>query len=79
MSFIVNGALYCLTGKADERLVSMIALLGLSAAFDILGHSVYLKRFEVVFGVRETALVWFAFYFQNCCQSHMPDSIVSDP
>ena len=41
--------------KADERLVSLIALLDLSAAFDTLDYSL-LKRLEVTVGVRDVAL-----------------------
>ena len=52
----------CLLVKADERLVSLIALLDLCAAFDTLDHPFLLKRLEVTFGVQDDALQWFASY-----------------
>ena len=51
METAVLSVLGCLLVKADERLVSLIALLDLSAAFDTLVHSILLKRLEVTFGV----------------------------
>ena len=42
--------------KADEKLVSLIALLDFSTVFNMLDHSILLKRIEVTFGVRDTAL-----------------------
>ena len=41
-----------LLGSADEGLVSLVALLDLSAAFDTLDHPIALKRLETTFGVR---------------------------
>ena len=50
----VHGGLLC---SKDERLVSLVALLDLSAAFGTLDHPILLKRLETTFGVRGTVLV----------------------
>ena len=64
---------------ADERLVSLIALLDLSTAFDKLDHSILLKRLEVTFGVRDAALEWFASYLRDRCQLVIVDGTASAP
>ena len=47
-----------LLGSADERLVSLVALLDLRAAFDTLDHPILLKQLETTFGVRGIVLDW---------------------
>ena len=79
METAVLSVLDCLLVKADERLVSLIALLDLSAAFDALDHSILLKRLEVTFGVQDAALEWLASYLSDRCQSVIVDGIVSAP
>ena len=57
----VLSVLGCLLVKTNEKLVSLIVLLYLSAAFDTRNHSILLKRLEVTFGVRDAALEYFVF------------------
>ena len=71
--------LNCLLVKADERLVSLIALLDFSAAFNTLDHSILLKRLEVTFGVQDAALEWLASCLSDRCQSVIVDGTVSAP
>ena len=46
--------------SADERLVSLVVLLNLSAAFYTLDHLMLLQWLETIYSVRGTALDWFA-------------------
>ena len=44
--------------NANDRLVSVLALLDLSAAFDTLDHPILLQRLETTFGISGTVLHW---------------------
>ena len=50
---------------ADDRKVNLLVLLDLSAAFDTTDHNILIKRLECSFGVKGTALKWFASYLKN--------------
>ena len=63
--------------STDERLVSLVALLDLSAAFDTLDHPVLLKWLETTFGVRGTDLDWFVSYLNGRFQSVIVDGVMS--
>ena len=64
-------------GSTDERLVSLVALLDLRAAFDTLDHPIRLKQLEITFGVRGTVLDWFVSYLSGRFQSVIVDGVVS--
>ena len=67
----------CLLGSADERQVSILTLLNLSAAFDTLDHSILLTRLHDMFGISGKAFEWFSSYLSDRFQSVSINSQVS--
>ena len=49
----------------DSQRVTLLVLLDLSVAFDTVDHGVLLNRLNTSFGVRGSALQWFASYLLN--------------
>ena len=54
--------------SADDKKVSIIALLDLSAAFDMIDHNILIQRLNVTFGFNGTVLDWFKSYVYNRTQ-----------
>jgi hypothetical protein len=70
---IVNDLLLSL----NDRKVSILALLDLSAAFDTIDHCILISRLRHDFGIGGTALQWFTSYLSHRTQSVIVDGLVS--
>ena len=63
--------------SADERKVSILALLDLLAAFDTIDHSLLINRLEHDFGLKDNVLSWFKSYLEDRTQSVKINDIMS--
>ena len=53
---------------ADSGMVTLLAMLDLSAAFDCVDHHILLTRLDLSFGISSTALGWTRSYFDRRTQ-----------
>ena len=61
----------------DNKNVSLLVLLDLSAAFDTIDHGILMKRLENNYGIKGTALKWFRSFITNRSQSVVIDDEIS--
>ena len=73
MSSVTDGLL----NSVDERLVSFLVLLDLSAAFDTLDHKILLDRPSLTFGIHGTDLKWFTSYLLSRTHSDVLNDVTS--
>ena len=64
--------------NADQKLISILALLDLSAAFDAIDHDILIQRLHISFGIGGVLLQWFMSNLENRFQSVLIDQTKSN-
>ena len=63
---------------ADEKDLSLLSMLDLSAAFGTIDHQILLQRLKYTFGIDGVVLKWFTSYLENRNQYVLIDQLKSD-
>ena len=63
----------------DDGNISVLTVLDLSAAFDIIDHKILLDRLENLYGISGTALSWFESYLTGRTEMMTIDNNSSKP
>ena len=69
----------CLLESTDQGRVSILSLLGISAAFDTIDHSILLERLHTTFGISGSVLQWLRSYILDRFQVVVINRISSTP
>ena len=72
---MINDILHVL----DNGDVTVVTLLGLSAAFDTIGHNILFQRLEHLYRISGTPLNWFRSYLSSRTQSVTINNKLSQP
>ena len=57
-----------LTSAVESGRIALLALLDMSAAFDTVDHSIFLRRLDKTYGIRGEALRWIESYLTDRTQ-----------
>ena len=63
---------------ADRGMVTLLGMLDLSAAFDCVDHEIFLRRLDLFFGIRGSALAWIRSYLDNRTQRVRYNGFISE-
>ena len=63
----------------DNKKVTLLTLLDLSAAFDTVPHNCFFTRLKSEYGITNIALQWFESYFQDRYQTVQFNNSTSNP
>jgi len=64
-----------IVATADQRQVTLLALLDMSAAFDCVDHDLLLRQLQLIFGITGTSLAWIRSFLSQAVWSDVPASV----